>query len=93
MKNSTPVNANMAQLQARAKELRLAGLLAHWDTMVCDPARMGWVAELLDWEETERDQRRLERRLRASHIGKFKPLWQTMNGIGPSVVTARRSRN
>jgi hypothetical protein len=28
-KNNTPVSANMAQLQARAKELRLAGLLAH----------------------------------------------------------------
>lgn len=74
MKNSTPVSANMVQLQVRAKELRLAGLLAHWDTLVCDPARVGWVTELLGWEETERDQRSLERRLRASHIGKFKPL-------------------
>lgn len=74
MKSSTPVNANMAQLQARAKELRLAGLLAHWDTLVCDPARLGWATELLGWEETERDQRSLERRLRSSHIGKFKPL-------------------
>ena len=27
-KNSTPASANMAQLQARAKELRLAGLLS-----------------------------------------------------------------
>jgi hypothetical protein len=49
-KNSTSVSANMAQLQARAKELRLAGLLAHWDTLVCDPARLAWVTELLDWE-------------------------------------------
>lgn len=74
MKNSAPVNANMAQLQARAKQLRLAGLLAHWDTLVDDPARLGWTTELLGWEETERDQRSLERRLRSSHIGKFKPL-------------------
>ena len=73
-KHSSPVSANMAQLQARAKALRLAGLLAHWDTLVCDPARLGWVTELLDWEETERDQHSLERRLRAAHIGKFKPL-------------------
>ena len=73
-KNSTPVSANMAQLQIRAKELRLAGLLAHWDTLACDPDRLAWVTELLGWEETERDQRSLERRLRASHIGKFKPL-------------------
>lgn len=62
MKNNTPVNANMAQLQVRAKELRLAGLLAHWDTLVCDPARLAWATELLGWEETERDQRSLERR-------------------------------
>jgi DNA replication protein DnaC len=73
-KSSTPVSANMAQLQAQAKELRLAGLLTHWDTLVCDPARLGWVTELLGWEETERDQRSLESRLRSSHIGKFKPL-------------------
>jgi hypothetical protein len=52
MKNSTPVNANMAQLQVRAKDLRLAGLLAHWYTLVCDPARLGWATELLGWEET-----------------------------------------
>lgn len=48
-----------------------------WLTMralVCDPARMAWVTELLGWEETERHQRSLERRVRASHIGKFKPL-------------------
>ena len=55
-KNSTSDSANMAPLQARAKELRLAGLLAHWDTLVCDPARLAWVTELLGWEETERDQ-------------------------------------
>ena len=73
MKNGTPMNANMAQLQARAKQLQLAGLLAHRDTRVDDRARKGWVTELLGREETERDQRSLERRLRASHIGKFKP--------------------
>lgn len=68
------VSASTAQLQARAQALRLTGLLAHWDALACDPARLGWVTELLDWEETERDQRSLERRLRSAHIGKFKPL-------------------
>lgn len=65
---------NMAQLQARAQTLRLTGMLAHWDQLVCDSARLTWVTELLEWEETERDQRSLERRLRSAHIGKFKPL-------------------
>jgi DNA replication protein DnaC len=65
---------NTAQLQARANTLRLTGLLAHWDQLVCDSARLAWVTELLEWEETERDQRSLERRLRSAHIGKFKPL-------------------
>ena len=65
---------NMAQLQARAHALRLSGLLARLDKVVCDSARLAWVTELLGWEETERDQRSLERRLRSAHIGKFKPL-------------------
>lgn len=77
MTNTTTATSdmgNMAQLQARAHTLRLTGLLAHWDQLVCDSARLAWVTELLDWEETERDQRSLERRLRSAHIGKFKPL-------------------
>jgi DNA replication protein DnaC len=65
---------NTAQLQARAQALRLAGMLAHWDQLVCDSERMTWVTELLGWEETERDQRSLERQLRSAHIGQFKPL-------------------
>jgi DNA replication protein DnaC len=65
---------NMAQLQACAHALRLSGLLARWDHVVCDSARLAWVTQLPGWEETERDQRSLERRLHSAHIGKFKPL-------------------
>ena len=32
-------SGNMAQLQARAHALRLSGLLAHWNQLVCDSAR------------------------------------------------------
>ncbi len=77
MTNTTVASSDlgpMAQLQARAQALRLTGLLVHWDQLVCDSARLTWVTELLDWEETERDQRSLERRLRSAHLGKFKPL-------------------
>ena len=73
-KISTSDMGNMAQLQARAQTLRMTGLLARWDQVACDSARLAWVTELLGWEETERDQRSLERRLRSAHIGKFKPL-------------------
>lgn len=72
--NSATDFSNMAQLQARAKALRLTGLLSHWDALQGEPDRLRWTAQLLDWEETERDQRSLERRLRAAHIGRFKPL-------------------
>lgn len=77
MTNTTMASSDtgpMAQLQTRAQALRLTGLLAHWDELVSDPARLSWAAELMGWEETERDQRSLERRLRSAHIGKFKPL-------------------
>ncbi len=65
------------QLRLRAETLKLYGLLAHWDQLD-DSA--GWLESLLDWEETERQRRSLERRLGSAKIGRFKPLadfdWQ-----------------
>ena len=60
--------SNLDALHARAKALRLHGLLAHW-TEVADA---GWVEALIDWEEQERGRRSLERRLGSAHIGRFK---------------------
>ena len=57
-------------LRARAKALRLHGLLAHWSEVAAQP----WLATLLDHEEQERARRSLERRLNAARIGRFKPL-------------------
>jgi DNA replication protein DnaC len=57
-------------LMARAKALKLYGLLAHWE----DIAEATWLAPLLDWEEQERARRGLERRLSNAHLGRFKPL-------------------
>ena len=45
--------------QDRAGRLRLHGLIAHWE----EAAPADWVGHLLDWEETERARRSLERRL------------------------------
>jgi hypothetical protein len=39
---------NMAQLQACAHALRLSGLLAHWDQLVCNTERLAWVTEWLE---------------------------------------------
>ncbi len=57
-------------LRAKAKALNLHGLLANWDEAVA----AGWAQRLLGWEEEERARRSLERRIRAAHIGRFKPL-------------------
>ena len=62
--------SNLEALHRRAKALNLHGLLAHWE----EAGAAGWLATLIDWEEQERTRRSLERRLRAAHIGRFKPL-------------------
>src|SRR5580693_4362295 len=64
---------NPEGLKARAKALRLHGLLAHWTEAVAEPApARGWIEPLIDWEEQERARRSLERRLREARIGRFK---------------------
>ncbi len=60
------------KLMARAKALKLYGLLAHWDELT--PEKMAWVEALLAWEESERACRSLERRLCHARLGRFKPL-------------------
>jgi len=61
---------NLDTLHARAEALRLHGLLAHWSEV----GAAAWVPPLLQWEEDEHAHRSLERRLRAAHIGRFKPV-------------------
>jgi DNA replication protein DnaC len=58
----------MTDLQTRVKALKLHGLLAHWDEIY----DASWVEPLIQWEETERSQRSLERRLKSAHLGRFK---------------------
>ena len=69
-----PTHADPHQIKDRAQALRLMGLLAHWDAVQGDTARLAWTGELLGWEESERARRSLERRLSSAHIGRFKPL-------------------
>ena len=57
-------------LAGRARRLGLHGLVAHWDELRGEP----WVQTLLEHEEKERQRRSLERRIRNSKIGRFKPM-------------------
>lgn len=68
------MNTNTTHLQARAKALRMPGLLAHWDSLAATPGQLAWIARLLGSEEQLRGQRSLERRMRAAHLEQFKPL-------------------
>ena len=53
-----------------ARALGLYGLIDHWDEVAGQP----WLDPLLRWEETERQRRSLERRIRTAKLGRFKPL-------------------
>ena len=57
-------------LEDRARHLGLYGLLADWKKLGEKP----WVETLIACEETERHRRSLERRIRTSKIGRFKPI-------------------
>jgi len=63
-----------SELREQAGALRLHGLQAHWAEVMGHPEQARWVAQMLAWEAAERGRRSLERRLRAAHIGRFKPL-------------------
>jgi len=69
-----PLVASHAELRTQAAELRLHGLLAHWDELMGQPETEQRVRQWLGWESVERAHRSLERRLREAHIGRFKPL-------------------
>ena len=71
--NHHPV-ASHDELRAQAAELRLHGLLAHWDELMGQPETEQRVRQWLGWENAERAHRSLERRLREAHLGRFKPL-------------------
>lgn len=57
-------------LLERAKYLKLHGLIAH----LPEVESQAWVEQLLSWEETARQEKSLNNRLRATRLGKFKPL-------------------
>ena len=78
------------QLKQQAVALKLHGLLAHWHEV--EAAHYPWLASFLSWEQAERKQRSLERRLRSAKLGHFKPLsefdWQWPDKIDQQAIQA-----
>lgn len=60
----------MNELRERLEALKLHGLLAHFEEISDEP----WLAPLVEWEESERARRGLERRLKRARLGSFKPI-------------------
>lgn len=54
----------------RARTLRLHGITAHWDEI----ATKDWLPAVIQWEEDERSDRSLQRRMRTARLGHFKQL-------------------
>lgn len=64
-------NQSLSLLQ-RAEELKLLGLVSHWNELT----DLTLIENILQREEMARKSSGLERRLKNSHIGRFKPLAQ-----------------
>lgn len=65
-----PTKKRHEELRQRAHDLGLWGLLSHWEHY----ATQSWLKKLLTHEETERQRRSLERRIKSARIGRFKPI-------------------
>lgn len=61
---------DLAALRGRLRDLKLYGLLDHWDEVRDEP----WLASLVEWEDETRRQRSLDRRLKRARLGRFKPM-------------------
>ena len=85
---------NLEGLYARAKALRLHGLLAHWSEAIAEPVLAktgGWVEQMLDWEEQERHAEAWSAVSRKPISAASKP-FATSIGHGPNAVIAPPSR-
>lgn len=68
--NKTPQQDTLSALRERVQRLGLHGVLAHWDSM----AAQSWLPTLIEYEEAERRQRSLQRRLHGAKLAQFKPM-------------------
>jgi len=81
---------DIEQLKQQATALKLYGLQAHWHEVTED--QHSWLETLLGWEQTERKQRSLDRRLSSAKLGRFKPLnefdWQWPEKVDQQAIQA-----
>jgi len=63
---------DIEQLKQQAIDLKLYGLQAHWHEI--PETHYPWLKTWLSWEQTERKQRSLDRRLTNAQLGRFKSL-------------------
>jgi len=79
---------NLEQLKQQAAALKLYGLQTHWHEITEE--QHPWLEALLNWEQTERKQRSLERRLASAKLGRFKALtdfdWQWPENINQQAI-------
>lgn len=67
---TTTNDSTLNALKTRARHMGLYGVVSRWDEV----ANQAWLPTLIEYEETERARRSLERRTRNAKLGKFKPL-------------------
>jgi len=70
MTSSTSPQKTLSSLRDRAMHLGLHGVLAHWDSI----GAQSWLPTLIEYEERERSQRSLQRRLQSAKLDQFKPM-------------------
>jgi len=63
-------NSSLDALKQRAHAMGLFGVVSRWTELANEP----WLPTLIDYEETERGRRSLERRARSAKLGRFKPM-------------------
>ena len=76
-------------LYQRVVCLKLHGLIAYWDEI--EASEIPQIERWIQWEEQERSQRGMQRRLRAARLGRFKPLadfeWKWPKKIDQNAVS------
>ena len=74
------------KLYNRAQDIGLWGLLANWDKIAKKP----WLADIIEYEETERANRSLQRRLFSAKLGQFRTIadfdWKWPNEIDRETI-------
>ena len=70
MTSSTVPQDTLSALRDRARRLGLHGVLSHWDSI----GAQSWLLTLIEYEESERSRRSLQRRLQSAKLAQFKPM-------------------